>query len=379
MSSSIPIPVTSVSARRTWATTYPRCFLTSSNTSPILRAYSAESSADVFDVVELTSRMSACSQFWGRVGVGPTVISGIEAALWDLNGKLLGVPAYDLLGGRKHLRLKGYATGGVSNWPLSRLREKVDRYLDAGFRAVKLGAGRYQDGHQQDTAGSPARTAELEASKVSAIRDHVGSGIGIMLDARMGFRPSHNRWDLATATEVLNAVAPFDVEFFEEPLPYDDPLAYGELARTATVKVAGGEQLTTAGEFAPYARARSFDIAQPDASWLSMSQFVEVSRMFAGNGAEVASHAWSAGGGVMQNLHAAFACPNTAVVEIPPLAGGLHTEIWGDALALDGNGCVQAPTQPGLGVTLTAETKHRFPYRPGSEEWVDVPGKRMPR
>ena len=92
-----------------------------------------------------------------------------------------------------------------------------------------------------------------------------------------------------------------------------------------------------------YAKARSFNIAQPDAAWLSISQFVEVAAMFAANGAQVASHAWSAGGGVMQNLHAAFACTNTAIVEIPPLAGALHTQLWGDALALDGDGCVQTP------------------------------------
>lgn len=101
--------------------------------------------------------------------------------------------------------------------------------------------------------------------------------------------------------------------------------------------------------------------------------------MFASGGAQVASHAWSAGGGVMQNLHAAFACPNTLVVEIPPLAGALHTEVWGDSLQLDGDGCVLPPTEPGLGVRLTTATKERFPFRPGSEEWVNVPGKLMPR
>jgi galactonate dehydratase len=332
-----------------------------------------------FDVPQLCSRLVTCSQFWGRVGVGATVISAIEAALWDLNGKLLGVPAYELLGGRRHDRLRGYATGGPSNWPMERLQEKVDRYLAQGFRAFKLGAGRYLADGQRDTGTSSQHTAELEAEKVSAIRDYVGPGIGIMLDAHMGFRAEGNRWDLETATEVLEAVAPFGVDFFEEALPYDDPAAYAALARATDVKVAGGEQLTTATEFAPYAAAGSFDVAQPDAAWLSMSDFVQVAAMFEVSGAQVASHAWSGGGGVMQNLHAAFACDNTMIVEIPPLAGALHTEIWGDQLQLDGDGCVLPPTAPGLGVTLSESTKQKYPYRPGSEEWVDVPGKLMPR
>lgn len=349
---------------------------------PILTA--AEATALVgadgaFNVAELSRRLTTCSQFWGRVGVGATVISAIEAALWDLNGKLLNVPAYELLGGLRHDRLRGYATGGPSNWPMERLKEKVDRYLGAGFRAFKLGAGRYLADGQRDTGDSPQHTAELEAEKVAAIRDYVGPGIGIMLDAHMGFRSEGNRWDLETATGVLNAVAPYDVDFFEEALPYNNPGAYAELARATEVKVAGGEQLTTATEFAPYAKAGSFDVAQPDAAWLSMSDFIRVAGMFAESGAQVASHAWSGGGGVMQNLHAAFACDNTLIVEIPPLAGALHTEVWGDQLQLDGEGNVLAPTAPGLGVTLSEETKAKYPYRPNSEEWVDVPGKLMPR
>lgn len=346
---------------------------------PVLLAHRTSQDADRFDVDTVVGLLRTCGQFWGRVGVGPTVISAIEAALLDLNGKLLGVPVHELLGGRRHDRLLGYATGGVSNWPLEALAQKVDRYLDAGFRAVKLGAGRYRDGRQQDGVGAAIRTAEWEAEKVAAVREHVGPDVGIMLDAHMGFRSPASRWDLDTAVAVLTAVHPFGVEFFEEPLGYDDPQAWAALAAATAVPVAGGEQLTTAAEFEPWAAARSFDIAQPDASWLSMTEFVEVAVRFAANGARVASHAWSAGGGVLQNLHAAFACPNTAVVEIPPLAGALHSELWGSALDLDADGCVRAPTEPGLGVVLTDAVKERYPYRPGSEEWVDVPGKLMPR
>lgn len=346
---------------------------------PILLAADGVDADTGFDVAGLRKLLVTCSQYWGRVGVGATVISAIEAALWDLNGKTLGVPAHELLGGLKHDRLLGYATGGVSNWPMGQLQTKVDRYLAHGFRAFKLGAGRFDKDGQHDSGDSPQHTAELEATKVAAIRDHVGPDIGIMLDAHMGFRSADNRWDLPTAIAVLDAVAPFRVEFFEECLPYEDPAEYAELAANTSVRVAGGEQLTAATEFAPYAKAGSFDLAQPDAAWLGMTEFTEVAAMFAANGAQIASHAWSGGGGVMQNLHAAFACPNTFVVEIPPLAGGLHTEVWGDSLQLDADGFVLAPTEPGMGVRLTEQTKARYPYRPGSEEWVDVPGKRMPR
>ena len=65
----------------------------------------------------LWQRMVLCGSYWARVGLGAAVITGIEAALWDLKGKLLGVPVHELLGGAAHQRLPAYATGGPSNWP----------------------------------------------------------------------------------------------------------------------------------------------------------------------------------------------------------------------------------------------------------------------
>jgi galactonate dehydratase len=71
--------------------------------------------ADPCDVHTLMRRMVQCGAYWSRVGLGPAVLAGVEAALWDLKGKILGLPVYELLGGRCHHRLPAYATGGVSN------------------------------------------------------------------------------------------------------------------------------------------------------------------------------------------------------------------------------------------------------------------------
>ena len=78
----------------------------------------------------------------------------------------------------------------------------------------------------------------------------------------------------------------------------------------------------------------------------------------------------------MQNLHAAFASPNTVIVELPPAAGPLHRELWGDSLIF-ADGRVARPDQPGLGIRLTDELEERFPFRPGMEEFSSVPGKLM--
>ena len=95
----------------------------------------------VENIRELWNRMYHCENFWCRVGLGTIVLSGIEAALWDLKGKMTGLPVYELLGGLKHEKLLCYATGGPSNYPKDRLAAKMDYYLSLGFRAFKLGAG----------------------------------------------------------------------------------------------------------------------------------------------------------------------------------------------------------------------------------------------
>jgi L-alanine-DL-glutamate epimerase-like enolase superfamily enzyme len=334
--------------------------------------------AETFDIHTLTRRMLDCSIYWGRVGIGPAVISGIESALWDLKGKIHGLPVYELLGGKCHERLPAYATGGASPYPLGRLLEKVDFYLGLGFTGFKVATGWVEETTREVVAEtSPSAAAELEAGKAEALRAHVGKDVRIMMDGHMGFKHGPQRWSAATAITVLKALEPYDIAFFEEPLPYTDPLGYGEVRSATTIPVAGGESLTTLEEFRQFAEADGFAIAQPDAAWVGgMSEFVAIGQLFAARKRWVASHAWGAGAAVMQNLHAAFATPNAIVVEIPPAAGPLHREIWGDSFRMR-DGMVLPPEAPGLGVTLSEDLKARYPFVSGTGEFVTVPGKVM--
>ncbi|TDC48611.1 mandelate racemase/muconate lactonizing enzyme family protein [Jiangella ureilytica] len=334
--------------------------------------------ADTTDPRELTARMRRSLTYIARVGAGAAVISAVEAALWDLAGKAEGVPVHQLLGGARYDRLPAYATGGPSPWPPEQLKRKLDRYLELGFTAVKVASG-YLDQAARTPVPSPRGpegAAQVEVEKVEMLRAQAGPDVGIMLDGHMGHRGDRDRWDLTTATAVLTALGPYGLTFFEEPLPYLDPGEYAELTRVSPVPVAGGEQLSSYDEFRLWMDRDAFAVAQPDASWLGPSEFVDVGRLAARRGAMVASHAWSAGAGVMQNIHAAFASPSALIVEIPPDAGELHTLLWGDNLVIE-DGHVLRPDAPGLGVTLTDEVKERFPFRPGMEEFASVPGKRL--
>ena len=325
------------------------------------------------DPLELYRRMVHCGSFWCRVGLGQSVLSGIEAALWDLKGKMLGQPVHELLGGCKHQRLNCYASGASSNYPKDRLAEKIEYYRSLGINAVKLGVG-YSTIEGKAYVADGAEAADFEADKLNFVRERFGSDFQLMLDGHMD-NSCGSIWDCQTALKVLAAVEPYGLLFFEEPLPYTDPSGYAELCEQARVPVAGGECLAGEWEWRMFVEQDCFDVGQPDASFMGgLGPFMVVARLLEDRGHKIATHAWGAGGSLMQNIHCGFACANTIILEVPPAFGPLHEEIMGDSFVMS-DGCILPPTTPGLGITLTDDIKSRFPFVPGTGEFNDVPGK----
>jgi L-alanine-DL-glutamate epimerase-like enolase superfamily enzyme len=329
---------------------------------------------NVEDIPALWNRMYHCGNFWCRVGVGASTLAGIESALWDLKGKLEGVPVYHFLGGSKHEKLFCYATGGPSNYPKERLGQKIDHYRSLGFNAVKLGVGYVTNGEfgvDQD----PQQAADFEADKLRFVRSHAGGELGMMLDGHMGNSPTAT-WQLDTALAVAKALDPFHLIFFEEPLHYTDLEGYAALCPAVKTPIAGGECLTAECEWQVFAEKHCFDVGQPDAAYLpGMHQFMRVATMLQQRGSKIATHAWGAAGALMQNIHCGFAAENTLILEIPPDFGGLHSELLLDGSFTLKDGFVLPPQQPGLGIRLTDEIKRKYPFIPGSGEFNSVPGK----
>ena len=329
---------------------------------------------NVEDIPELWERMYRCGNFWCRVGLGVIVINGIEAALWDLKGKLLGLPVHALLGGAKHARLPCYATGGPSNYPREKLAKKMDYYFSLGFRGLKVGAGSFSVEDGWYTPMTPAEAADFEGTKVAFMRQHAGPDAWIMIDGHMGNNP-RSTWTVEIAAAVMKAVEPYNLFFFEEPLHYTDPWGYAELCRGTEVPIAGGECLTATYEWKVFTQQDSFDIGQPDASFTGgISEFMNVAKLLEARGRKIATHAWGAGGSLMQNIHAGFAAPNTCMLEMPPNYAGLHGDVIDGGLVLQ-DGHLRPPDRPGFGVVLTDEIKRRYPFKPGSGEFNSVPGK----
>lgn len=329
---------------------------------------------NVDDIPELWRRMYHCGNFWCRVGLGAIVLNGIEAALWDLKGKLLDQPVHALLGGVKFDRLPCYATGGPSNYPKEKLGQKIDHYFSLGFRGIKVGAGSFTAGKGWYMPMDPAEAADFESDKAAFMRQHAGPDAWLMMDGHMGNNPKAT-WTLEVAKAVTKALEPFNLVFYEEPLHYTNPWGYAELCKSTTVPIAGGECLTASYEWRVFVEQDCFDIGQPDASFTGgLSEFMAVAKMLEARGRKIATHAWGAGGSLMQNVHCGFAAANTRILEIAPDYAGLHSEVIDGGLVIK-DGHVLPPDRPGLGIVLTDETKRRYPFKPGSGEFNSVPGK----
>jgi len=340
------------------------------------------------DLDVLSRRLFTVGKFWARVGLGSIVLSGIESALWDLKGKALGVPVYELLGGRCHDTLPCYATGGTSPRDRGELEGKVETYLNLGFHSVKLGAGTYRPGDPVVVASRTAQEAlAVEVSKVEFLRKRFGDSFQLNLDAHMdNLGEGDHLWSLATAQYVLRGLESYPIGFFEEALPYTNMRDYAALRESTSIAVAGGECLTSLEEWRDWMAHDPFALAQLDASFMGgIANFMKIARLCELKGVDIATHAWSATPGVAANLHAAFACRNVGILEFAaynPSQRNLNThmeapllmDLWVEPPVLE-NGRLRLSDAPGLGVHLPEGFVEKYPFQPGSGEFNSVEGK----
>ncbi|MGZ6300102.1 MAG: mandelate racemase/muconate lactonizing enzyme family protein [Candidatus Limnocylindria bacterium] len=279
----------------------------------------------------------------------------MEMPLWDLVGKIAGLPVARLWGGYSD-RVTAYcATTEVR--PAAQRVEDVKRMLAEGYRAVKF---RF---HLAD----PREDLKV----VEAVRAAVGDRIDIMVDANQaGVEPGHGGhrpWGFPMALTVARELQSMDVRWLEEPLPRHD---YDGLRRLRDkldrLPVAGGEDNHGVHEFKLLIDRGCYDILQPDALLSEgVGQMRKISALAEVAGLEVAPHTWGNGIGLMANLHLAAAIPNCPFLEFPhdPPSGwtaAARDQMLAEPLVIDADGCVRVPDRPGFGLVLDEERIARY-------------------
>ena len=268
----------------------------------------------------------------GRRGLTISAISGIDIALWDLLGQSLGVPVWQLLGGRCRDRLRAYASGGWA--PAEGIGEQLLSYVEqGGFGAVKMriGAG---DGE-----------VPVSVRRVEAARAALGAEIDIMVDA-------HGTYTVAEAKRFCRMAAPCNLAWFEEPVSADDKRGCAEVRAATDIPIAAGESEFTRFDFKDLAELRAVDIFQPDLAICGgLTEGWRIAALAGAHQIRLAPHLW--GGAVMfaAGLHLCAAAPAAFIVEYSLGANPmLHDLVEEDFVCQQGE--IAIPDRPGLGLTI---------------------------
>jgi L-alanine-DL-glutamate epimerase-like enolase superfamily enzyme len=268
-----------------------------------------------------------------------------ELALWDCIGKAAGLPVSRLLGGARD-RLQAYASTGELKSP-ERHVETCRQLQELGFRAVKL------------RVRHP--TMAEDVAVVEAVREELGEGFTIMVDANQGWRvhgfAPYPEWDFKRAVQFAHACEELDVYWLEEPLYQHDYEGYANLRSQTDVRIAGGEMVAELHVFREFVQRGALDVVQPDCT---LSGGILISRKVAALaeafGVEYAPHTWTNGIGLAANLQCMGAAPNCSWCEYPFEPGSWIPEardaMLTEPLQIDADGTIAVPQAPGLGVEV---------------------------
>ena len=269
---------------------------------------------------------------------GPFLIhtlAGIDQALWDITGKLWGVPVYRLLGGPTRDRIRVYHTK----------------------QARKVSTGPIEH------SGTPADIEKLVAV-IRAAREQVGPGGAVMFDAHSAIPP-------ATLIQLAAAIQPYDVLFIEEPAVPGNIEVFKRLKEQITIPLAAGERDRTIYEMLPYLQHGCLDILQPDCCHTggitSMKKIATLAEAYC---VPLAPHCTASNLGIAASLHVAASIPLFLIHEFYPDNQGFNPAgIMRMDWKLDAEGYIGLPQGPGLGIEVDEKKLEEEGRKPQTYRW----------
>jgi galactonate dehydratase len=285
-----------------------------------------------------------------------TAIAALDTALWDIEGKRLGVPVYRLLGGPLRDRVRAYASHWLEGCRTpEQVAEGAREAARRGFSAFKWTPLR-ADAMRADEHGAITRVAELMA----AAREAAGEEMEIAVECAEFFTQR-------TAVLAGKALAPYRPMWFEEPLPFENPKAMAQLKRELPVPLATGERLCSRWEFRELIEAGGDDVLQPDLIHCGgLSEARRIAALADTYYLPIAPHNSSGPIANLLTIHFCAAIPNFLIQEEIEPETTLRDAICTHPARLD-NGYFTLPTEPGLGTDLKLEVleeRDEFRYRP---------------
>lgn len=286
---------------------------------------------------------------FARRGVMLSALSALDIALWDLKGKILKQPVSVLLGGRKREKVKAYATGlyfRESENLAQELAEEALFYKNAGFEAVKMKVG---------------LNIRADIENVKAVREILGPDVELMVDA-------NHAYSLREAIQLANAIEPYDISWFEEPISPEEYDNYRELRLRTKIPIAGGECEYLRFGFQNLFINRCVDIAQPDVCATGgITEFKKIMSSAQTFGVDVVPHSWGTGIALSAALHLISnwdTIPGRLyepepLIEFDRTENPLRDDLIKPRFSLE-NGRLDVPTTPGLGIDVDTNLLSKY-------------------
>lgn len=305
----------------------------------------------------LWDKMYTGSFMTGRRGLGICAIGALDMALWDIRGKALGLPCWQLLGGARKTHIQPYASllpaGHTAKEYCESLVAKAREAQRIGFRAGKMEVcvkGPYA--HNKLNEGDDA-IIEI----VAACREAVGTDFVMMVDVCYCWSSAKD------ALRVMRQLEPFDLFFLETPLQLDDLDGYAFLHDHCGIRIAAGELQNTRFEFLDLMDRGKVDVAQPDVGRVGgLTEARRVCELAAERGRLIVPHCWKTRIGIAASAHLSAATAHCPYIEFLPAQlaeSALRRELVLDELQMI-DGVIPLPQKPGLGIELNQDALKKF-------------------
>jgi L-alanine-DL-glutamate epimerase-like enolase superfamily enzyme len=285
---------------------------------------------DATAVEALWQRMWQGTYRIGRMGAVLMSLSAVDIALWDALGKRAGLPLFRLWGGDGSKAQAAYGTGCWREMGGDGMIEKARRYVARGFKAIKM-----QASHTTDLAG--------DVTNVRRMREAMGPAIDIMIDINQG-------WSADVAILMGKKFEPYDLYWFEEPVPPHDFVGYRRVAQALNMRVVGGEAHYTRWDLPPLLENGLIPILQPEVMRGGLTELRKIAATADTWGVKIAPHQ-----NFELNSHVMATIPNGLILEMSDQLADLWVE---PVVPVDGK--VRPPERPGHGLRFKPDLVREY-------------------
>src|SRR5947209_819978 len=295
---------------------------------------------DPFQYEKIWQKMYMGSRYPGRRGAVIHAMSGVDLALWDIMGKALNMPVWQLMGGGFRTRLRAYASTLFGD-SLEATADRAKWCVDQGFTAVKFG---------WDPLG---QDLDYDEALVAAIREAVGPKVDVLIDAG-------HAYNTKTAIQMAQRFAKYNIYWFEEALFPDNLDGYAQLAQSTPVRIAAGEAESNRHSYADLMDRGKIDVVQIDVTRVGgLTEAKKIAYAAFDRGREVVNHSFTTDINIAASLALLASVPEAHFLEYCVEESPLRQHLTRNAIpVVDGYAAV--PQGPGLGVEVDEAMVERF-------------------